>query len=87
MGTSLKGKNLLPDPLRAVPYGMENHLTSLESFNFILLNKLNSAELHNYKILNWIMGATPMVQESYFIYQILINFNCTSINPSFWSIV
>ena len=25
METSLKGKNLLPEPLRAVSYGMENH--------------------------------------------------------------
>ena len=25
METSLKGKNLLPEPLRTVSYGMENH--------------------------------------------------------------
>ena len=34
MGTSLKGKNLLPEgvnySLRAVPYGMENKVSSLE---------------------------------------------------------
>ena len=53
----MKGKNLLPEgelfPLRAVPFGMENHLYHIR------LPPLNATVFITH-VHNCVMGATPM---------------------------
>ena len=70
MGTSLKGKNLLQEgvkseffPLRAVPYGIENH------FHHIRLPPLNVTIFITH-VRSCLMRATPMDRQinTYFDY-------------------